>query len=100
MLAFAFSFLILISVWTGYTGVMSVLPMENRMTRILNATMRFAVLLETYLLNLATLFGRATETIVVGCASVFHPIDMTALVIILAPFIHELAIKEKSPIAP
>ena len=65
VLAFTFSFLILISVWIRYTGIMSVLPMENRTTRMLNVAMLFSVSLVPYLFNLVTLYGHTNETVVV-----------------------------------
>jgi uncharacterized membrane protein len=100
LLSFTFSFLILISVWLRYTGIMSVLPMENRTTRMLNVAMLFSVSLVPYLFNLVTLFGRSNETVVVEYASVFFAADMAALVFILAFFVHELAVEEKQLIAP
>ena len=48
---FAFSFLILISVWMRYTKIMSVLPLENRWTISLN-TLLFSVSIEPFLFNL------------------------------------------------
>jgi uncharacterized membrane protein len=99
ILAFTFSFLILISVWIRYTGIMSVLPVENMTTRILNAAMLFSVSLEPYLFNLVTLYGHVNETVVVEYASVLFAADMAALVVILAFFIHELAAEEKQLIA-
>jgi len=99
IIAFTFSFLILISVWIRYTGIMSVLPMENRTTRMLNVAMLFSVSLVPYLFNLVTLFGHTNETLIVEYASVFFGADMAALVSILAFFIHELAVEEKQLIA-
>jgi uncharacterized membrane protein len=99
MLAFTFNFLILISVWIRYTGIMSVLPMENRTTRMLNVAMLFSVSLVPYLFNLVTLYGHTNETVIVEYASVFFAADMAALVVILAFFIHELAVEEKQLIA-
>jgi hypothetical protein len=75
------------------------LPMENRATRMLNAAMLFSVSLEPYLFNLVTLYAHANETVVVEYASVLFAADMAALVIILASFVHELAIEEKQLIA-
>jgi len=95
LLAFTFSFVILISVWVRYTGIMSVLPMENTATRILNVAMLFSVSLVPYLFNLVTLYGRVNETVVVEYASVFFAADMAALMFILAFFVHELALEEK-----
>jgi len=99
ILAFTFSFLILISVWIRYTGIMSVLPLENQTIRMLNVAMLFTVSLVPYLFNLVTLFSRANETIVVEYASVFFAADMAALVVILAFFVNELAIEERQLIA-
>lgn len=98
--AFTFSFLILISVWISYTSIMSVLPMENNTTRILNVIMLFSVSLEPYLFNLVSLYGHASETEVVLYASILYAFDMAALMVVLAVFTHELAIEEKRLIAP
>jgi hypothetical protein len=78
---------------------MSVLPLENRTTRMLNVAMLFSVSLVPYLFNLVTLYGRANETVVVEYASLFFAADMAALVFILAFFVHELALEEKKLIA-
>ena len=100
LLSFTFSFLILISVWIRYTGIMSMLPMENRATRTLNVAMLFSVSLVPYLFNLVTLFGHSNETVIVEYASVFFAADMAALMFIMAFFVHELAVEEKQLIAP
>jgi uncharacterized membrane protein len=99
IIAFTFSFLILIFVWIGYTSIMSVLPMENRTTKLLNVMMLFSVSLEPYLFNLVSLYGHANETEIVQYASLLYALDMATLVIILAFFTHELAIEEKQLIA-
>ena len=99
VMAFTFSFLILISVWIRYTSIMSVLPIQTRATRILNVAMLFSVSLEPYLFNLVTLYGHAGEMLVVEYASMFFAADMAALVTILAFFIHELSVEEKQLIA-
>jgi uncharacterized membrane protein len=99
VMAFTFSFLILISVWIRYTSIMSVLPIQTRATRILNVAMLFSVSLEPYLFNLVTLYGHAGETLVVEYASMFFAADMAALVTILAFFIHQLSVEEKQLIA-
>jgi uncharacterized membrane protein len=95
LLSFSFGFLILISVWLRYTGIMSVLPMENRTTRLLNVAMLFTVSLVPYLFNLVTLFARANETVIVEYASVFFAADMASLISILTFFVHELTVEEK-----
>jgi uncharacterized membrane protein len=95
LLSFSFSFLILISVWLRYTGIMSVLPVENTTTRVLNVATLFTVSLEPYLFNLVTLFSRANETVIVEYTSAFFAVDMASLVIILTFFVHELTVEEK-----
>jgi uncharacterized membrane protein len=95
IIAFTFSFLILIFVWIRYTNIMSVLPMENRTTKLLNVMMLFSVSLEPYLFNLVSLYGHTSETEVVEYASLLYAADMATLVIILAFFTHELAREEK-----
>jgi len=99
MVAFTFSFLILISVWIRYTSIMSVLPMENRTTRFLNVIMLFSVSLEPYLFNLVSLFGHAAETEVVHYASILYALNMATLMAILASFTHELAKEERKLIS-
>jgi len=99
IVAFTFSFLVLISVWISYTGIMSVLPMENRTTRFLNVVMLFSVSLEPYLFNLVSLFGHASETEVVHYASILYALNMAALMAILAFFTRELTREERQLIA-
>jgi len=49
---FGFSFLILVSVWLGFTNIMSVLPLEDGTTVILNLVLLFLVSIEPYLFYL------------------------------------------------
>ncbi len=100
ILAFGFSFVILILVWMRYTSIMSVLPLENRTVVILNTVMLFLISLEPYLFNLVTLFGHPTEVTVVSDASVFYALDMAALMAILGFFTNELAVEERRLVAP
>jgi uncharacterized membrane protein len=97
--SFTFSFAILISVWICYTDIVSVLPMENRTTIMLNILLLFLVSLESCLFNLVSLFGHVPETSSLMYASVLYALDMAGLMTILAFFTHELAIEEKKLIA-
>jgi hypothetical protein len=74
---------------------MSVLPIENTRTRLLNVAMLFTVSLEPYLFNLVSLFSRANETLIVEYASEFFAVDMAAVIITLTFFVHELTVEEK-----
>jgi len=95
ILAFAFSFLILISVWMSYTRIMSVLPLETRATLLLNVIMLFFVAIEPYLFYLVTLHAHEADYGLVDYASVIYALDMGGLMAILAFFNHELAVEEK-----
>ena len=95
IVAFGFSFLILIYVWMSYTRIMSVLPLETRATMLLNILMLFLVVIEPYLFYLVTLFGDVYEHRLVDYASVIYALDMGGLMAILAFFNHELSVEEK-----
>ena len=95
ILAFAFSFLILIYVWMSYTRVMSVLPLETRRTLVLNVLMLFLVVVEPYLFYLVSLVGHAGERGIIDYASVIYALDMGGLMAILGFFNHELSVEER-----
>ena len=94
LLAFAFSFLILISVWARYTRVMSVLPIETGTTLLLNYLMLLLVAFEPYLLYLVNQFGDVAQQQLVDDASVVYALDMGGLMAILAFFHHVLSVEE------
>jgi uncharacterized membrane protein len=92
---FGFSFIILISVWFRYTSVMSVLPVEDRTTMILNTIMLFLVAIEPYLFYLNTTFDLSQDLVLLDTASILYALDMAGLMAILALFTHQLTIEEK-----
>ena len=92
---FGFSFLILISVWLGYTNIMSVLPMEDRTAIILNIVLLFLVSVEPYLFYLNVIFDLSAHELLLNSASILYALDMTGLMLILALFTHELAREER-----
>ncbi len=102
IIAFAFSFLILISVWLGYTRIMSVLPMETSTTIFLNIILLFLVSIEPYLLGLMTFGDNPTqsELATLDYASVLYAFDLAGLNSIMAFFAHILTIEEKKLISP
>jgi len=95
LLAFAFGFLILVFVWMSYTRVMSVLPVETRITLLLNFLMLFLVVIEPYLFYLVSQFGHAGDYQLVDYASALFALDMGGLMAILGFFNHELSVEEK-----
>jgi uncharacterized membrane protein len=92
---FGFSFLILISVWLGYTNIMSVLPMEDGTTIILNLVLLFLVSIEPYLFYLNIIFDLSAHAVLLDYASILYALDMTGLMLILALFTQELAREER-----
>ena len=97
---FGFSFLILIFVWLSYTSIMSVLPLEDGNTIILNIVLLFLVSIEPYLFWLNATYASYVLKGAIGAdllnvASVLYAIDMAGLMLILALFTHQLASEEK-----
>ncbi len=92
---FAFSFLIMMSVWLGYTSIMSVLPVEDNTIVTLNMVLLFLVSIEPYLFYLNITFDLLTHEIFLNSASILYALDMTGLMIILALFTNELSREER-----
>jgi hypothetical protein len=97
LLQFGFSFLILISVWMSYTSIISVLPLEDQTTIILNIMLLFLVSIEPYLfwLNATYVADVLKDASLLQSASSFYALDMAGLMIIMALFAHQLSIEEK-----
>jgi uncharacterized membrane protein len=93
---FGFSFLIVISVWIGYTSIMSVLPLENRTFVILNVLMLFFVSIEPYLFYLNAVFDMVGFPVLLDAASIAFALDMAGLMAILALFTHQLTVEERN----
>ncbi len=91
ILAFGFSFLILISIWLRYTGIMSVLPVETATGTILNVIMLFCVSLEPYLFNLLNSLNGYS-----GFSSAAYAVDLGTLFAILALLTHQLTTEERN----
>ncbi|MFI5450063.1 MAG: TMEM175 family protein [Candidatus Bathyarchaeia archaeon] len=97
---FGFSFLILIFVWMSYTSVMSVLPLEDETTIVLNLLLLFLVSIEPYLFWLNATYASdvlkgAVATSLLNSASMFYAVNMAGLMLILALFTHQLTSEEK-----
>jgi uncharacterized membrane protein len=88
---FAFSYLILISIWLRYTSIMAVLPVETGGVMTLNLVMLFLVSIEPYLLGL--LISGSVQTSRVGVlsfASEAYALDVAGLTLIMGLFAREL----------
>jgi uncharacterized membrane protein len=88
---YAFSFLILISVWRQYSTITSILPSETSVMVNLNIVLLFFVSIEPYLFNeLFVLKGDLFQDV-----SGLYSIDLAAMFIVITLFYHFLADEEK-----
>jgi len=94
---FAFNFVILISVWLHYTRVMSVLPLENRRTMILNVLLLFSVSIEPFLFNLLRSGNSAVivAPAIRDVASALYGFDLGIIMLVMGIFTLALADEEK-----
>ena len=98
ILAFIFTFFILITAWLIYTTYMSVLPIETRVVTFLNVILLLMVTLVPFLFNAvetsnSSLSPEASLQIRDYSSQLFA-IDLTGILLILAAFAHVLAIEE------
>jgi uncharacterized membrane protein len=94
---FGFSFLILISVWFAYTRIMSVLPLEDRVTVTLNTTLLFTVSVEPFLFNVLQTTGSGSAFATsVGQA---YAVDLGVMMVVLAIFAWTLATEPGRPLS-
>ncbi len=104
ILAFVFSFLILITCWMIYTTQMSVLPLETRTTTYLNVVLLLLVALVPYLLNSVELVNAslspAQASSLRDYSSTLFALDLTGILLILALFGHIISMEEKKLVAP
>jgi len=92
---FGFGFLILISVWMGYTNTMSVLPVENNTVITLNLLLLFLVSIEPYLFYLNITYDLVSHELFLNLSSILYALDMAGLMIILGLFTHQLSREER-----
>jgi hypothetical protein len=104
ILAFAFTFLILITAWLIYTTQMSVLPVETRLVTFLNVTLLLMVAVVPYLLNSVELVDKsltpAAASEIRDYSSTLFALDLSGILIILATFAHVISLEEKKLVAP
>lgn len=92
---FGFSFLILINIWTRYTSVVSLVPIETSSMMRLNILLLFFVALEPYLFNLLLVQTPVTYLGYGQDVSTGLAIDLGAMTLIIAYFAHALTREEK-----
>lgn len=104
ILAFTFTFLILITAWLIYTTQMSVLPTETRAITFLNVTLLLLVALVPYLLNNVEVVNPSLDatsaSAIKNFASTLFALDLAGILFILATFAHVISLEEKKLVAP
>jgi uncharacterized membrane protein len=103
ILAFAFTFLILITAWIIYTTDMSVLPVETRIVTFLNVLLLLLVALVPYLLNTVEFtdpsIAPADSFAIRDFSSSLFALDLAGILLILAAFAHVISIEENKLVA-
>ena len=104
ILAFAYTFFVLITAWMIYTTYMSVLPTETRAVTFLNVGLLLLVAIVPYLLTGVevanpTLTPQAVSAIQ-DYSSTLFALDLGGILIILATFAHVISLEERGLVPP
>ena len=104
ILAFAYTFFVLITAWLIYTTYMSVLPSETRSVTFLNVGLLLLVAIVPYLLNGVEVVNPALTPQAVSAiqdySSMLFALDLGGILIILATFAHVISVEERKLVAP
>ena len=104
ILAFAYTFFVLITAWLIYTTYMSVLPSETRTVTFLNVGLLLLVAIVPYLLNGVEVVNPALSSQEVSAiqdySSTLFALDLGGILIILATFAHVISLEERKLVAP
>ena len=104
ILAFAYTFFVLITAWLIYTTYMSVLPVETRTVTFLNVGLLLLVAIVPYLLNgvevANPLLTPDQVSMIQNYSSTLFALDLGGILLILATFAHVISLEEKKLVAP
>lgn len=104
VVAFGYTFLILITCWLVYTGFMSVLPVETNSITFLNVSLLLLVALVPFLLNSTEVSNPSLTLAQAGAikdfSSTLFAIDLAGILVILSAFAHVISNEEKQLVAP
>src|SRR5467141_2765587 len=104
ILAFAYTFFVLITAWLIYTTYMSVLPVETRTVTFLNVALLVLVAIVPYLLNgvevANPVLSPAKVSMIQDYSSTLFALDLGGILLILATFAHVISLEEKKLVAP
>ncbi len=95
LLAFAFSFLIVINLWNRYTTLTQVVPVETSAMIRLNILLLFLVAIEPFLLNLLLNPDLEVQSTFWQLTSIYYGLDIAGMNFVLAFFAHLLTREEK-----
>ena len=104
ILAFAYTFFVLITTWLIYTTYMSVFPVETRTVTFLNVGLLLLVAIVPYLLNGVEVANPALTSdeisMIQNYSSTLFALDLGGILLILATFAHVISLEEKKLVAP
>ena len=104
ILAFAYTFFVLITAWLIYTTYMSVLPTETRTVTFLNVGLLLLVAIVPYLLNGVEVVNPTLSpqdvSAIQDYSSMLFALDLGGILIILATFAHVISVEERKLVAP
>ena len=104
ILAFAYTFFVLITAWLIYTTYMSVLPVETRAVTFLNVGLLLLVAIVPYLLNGVEVANPTLTpnevSMIQNYSSTLFALDLGGILLILATFAHVISLEEKRLVAP
>lgn len=104
ILAFAYTFFVLITAWLIYTTYMSVLPVETRTVTFLNVGLLLLVAIVPYLLNGVEVANPVLTpdevSMIQNYSSTLFALDLGGILLILATFAHVISLEEKRFVAP
>jgi uncharacterized membrane protein len=90
---FAFSFLIIVMIWLGYTRVVSVSPVETQVAILLNLVLLFCVALEPFLYYVQAL--QTTDTPFLDFSSSAYALDIGSMMALIAGMMY-IAVYEET----
>jgi uncharacterized membrane protein len=91
---FGFNFLILINLWSHYTSITSVLPIQTEVMRRINMALLFLVAIEPYFFNILVSQSLISASLVQNVSS-YYAIDIGCMNLILGYYTHQLTIRKK-----
>ncbi len=104
ILAFAYTFFVLITAWLIYTTYMSVLPVETRTVTFLNVGLLLLVAIVPYLLNGVEVANPTLTpdevSMIQNYSSTLFALDLGGILLILATSAHVISLEEKKSVAP